>query len=123
MRADSLIEKEFRSHSSIFLAFTVYPIIPVLIPETRSGQSLKKGNTMNVYLLCKKFKIMYKLEERGNTIIRNKVRHQFDDINRHEIYISNSNQKVFLIPKTQKNLQPLLNYKSWLISIINEPAF
>ena len=28
---------------------------------------------------------MYKPEEIGNTIIRNKVRHEFDDINRHKI--------------------------------------
>lgn len=34
---------------------------------------------------AKKFKIMYKPEEKDNTIIRNKVRQRFDDIFRHKI--------------------------------------
>ena len=34
---------------------------------------------------AKIFKIMYKQKETGYTIIRNKVRHRFDDINRHKI--------------------------------------
>ena len=72
---DSLIEKEFHPHSFIPSTLTVCPIFPFLIPETGSGQSPEKGIAVNVCLLCKNFKIMYKPEERGNTIIRNKVRH------------------------------------------------
>ena len=34
---------------------------------------------------AKNFKIMYKPKETGYTIIRNKVRHGFDNLNRHEI--------------------------------------
>ena len=53
MRVDFLIKKDFHSHSSIFMTLTVCPRIQFLIPETGSGQS----------------------PEKGNTIIRNKVRH------------------------------------------------
>ena len=34
---------------------------------------------------AKNFKIMYNIKEKGNTNIRNKVRHKFDVINRHKI--------------------------------------
>ncbi len=55
MRADSLIEKELHSHSFIPSTFTVYPITPILIPETGSGQRPEKRNIVNVCLLCKNF--------------------------------------------------------------------
>ena len=55
MRVGSLIKKEFHSHFNIFMTLTVCPRIQFLIPETGSGQSPEKGNTVNVYLLCKNF--------------------------------------------------------------------
>ena len=85
MKVDSLIEKEFHSHPIISLTWTVYPIVLVFIPKMDFGQNLKKGMLFMFICYAKNFKIMYKPEERGNTIIRNKVRHEFDDINRHEI--------------------------------------
>ena len=37
---------------------------------------MKNEETVNVYLLCKKFKILYSFQEIGNTIIENKVRQE-----------------------------------------------
>ena len=37
---------------------------------------MKSEETVNVYLLCKNFKIVYSFQEIGNTIIENKVRQE-----------------------------------------------
>ena len=49
------------------------------------GQNLKKGMLFMFICYAKNFKIMYKPDKRGNTNIRDKVRHRFDDRNRQKL--------------------------------------